>query len=452
MTVSRTYTLPRRTRVIYGLGDWGNTTTSSIIGFFFSFFLTDIAGLPPLYVAPVLLIGGIWDAVNDPIIGVLADRVHTRWGRRRPLFLFGALPLALSFMMLWWVPPWPEPIAKAAYYAVAYILFDTSFTLVTVPYSALTAELTEDYDERTSLTGYRMAVSMAGGLVAVIAVPLLIEQFPDPSTGYMVAAVLFGLTAALPYLMLFFSIRERPLTRRQPPLGVFSGFFYTFRNRAFRYVAGVYLTAWITVNLVAALMQYYLTYWMKMADQLEIVLGLVQGAALLFIPVVVWLSGRLGKQSAYAVGLSWWAVVMLALAFLPPEAQALAYLLAALAGFGVAAAHVIPWSMVPDVIEADELETGQRREGAFYGFLVFIMKTGSAFALAFVQWVLHQTGYVAGAEQPNSALLAIRVLIGPLPAALLVLSIILAFKFPINRARHAELRRQLAVKRAAEAD
>jgi glycoside/pentoside/hexuronide:cation symporter, GPH family len=233
-------------------------------------------------------------------------------------------------------------------------------------------------------------------------------------------------------------------------LNVVNGFLYTFRNRAFRYAAGVYMTAWITVNLVATLMVYYLTYYMKMGDQIDIVLGLVQGSALIFIPVMVWLSGKLGKQAAYAIGLSWWALVMLALAFLPPQARTVAYILGALAGAGIAAAHVIPWSIVPDVIEVDELETGQRREGAFYGFLVFIQKTGTAFTLALVQWTLHLSGYQAGAEQPASALWAIRLLFGPLPCLLLFISIFLAFRFPINRQRHAELRARLAEKRLQE--
>lgn len=439
-----------RTKLIYGMGDWGNTTTSTILIFFFAFFLTDVAHLKPVLAAPVLLIGGIWDAINDPLIGVMADRVRTRWGRRRPLFLVGALPLALTFIMLWWVPPWTNQALLAVYYAVAYILFDTFFTLVTVPYSALTAELTEDYDERTSLTGYRMAVSMAGGLIAAVAVPLIAGMFAEPRTGYLLVAIFFGALAGVPYLVLFATVRERFADSQEPPLNLVTGFLHTFRNRSFRFAAGVYMTAWMTVNLVASLMVYYLTYWMRMSDKIDVVLGEVQAAALVCIPLIVWLSGKLGKQGAYAIGLSWWAAVMLALAFLSPQARSIAYVLAAMAGLGIAAAHVIPWSIIPDVIETDELETGQRREGAYYGFMVFMQKSGTAFALALVQWILHLTGYQPGAEQPAAALLAIRMLIGPLPAVLLITSILLVWRFPINRARHAALRAQLAEKRAVE--
>ncbi len=201
--------LSRRTKIIFGLGDWGPTTAGTAIMFFFAFFLTNVARLPPAYASIVLLVGGLWDAINDPIVGVLADRVHTRWGRRRPFFLFGALPFALALIALWWVPPWDAPLAKLIYYVAAYLVWDSAFTLVSVPYAALTPELTEDYDERTRLNGYRMVVSMAGGLIAAIAVPVVAGLFPEPKTGYLLMAAIFGVLGAIPYLLLFFGIRER---------------------------------------------------------------------------------------------------------------------------------------------------------------------------------------------------------------------------------------------------
>ncbi len=439
--------LPVRQKLLFGFGDWGNTTLATVFMFFFAFFLTDIARLDPLYAAPVLLVGGIWDAVNDPLIGVLADRVHTRWGRRRPFFLFGAIPFSLTFILLFSVPPLHSQAAKAIYYGLAYILFDTAFTAVSVPYASLTPELTQDYDERTRLNGYRTAVSMAGGLIAAVAVPLITGQFADKPAGYFVMAVMFAGLAAVPYFALFFGIRERFQDTGQSQLNILTGFRYTFRNHAFRYAAGIYLMSWATIGLAAAMFQYYLTYCMNMAGQLEIVLGLVQASALVFVPVVVWLGNRLGKQAAYLIAVGWWSLVMLTLAFLPASAQPLAYVLAVCAGLGIASAHVIPWSIIPDVIEADELETGQRREGTYYGFLVFLQKTGQAFILAFAQWFLAATGYTAGAAQSPSTLLAIRALMGPVPVVMLLASMFLMARYPISRARHAALRKKLAERR-----
>jgi GPH family glycoside/pentoside/hexuronide:cation symporter len=447
--------LSRKTKLIFGLGDWGNTTTATIFGFFFAFFLNNIAGVEPGYAAPVLLLGGMWDAINDPLIGVFADKVRTRWGRRRPFFLIGAIPFSISFILLWWVPPFDSQVTKAIYYTLAYIFFDTAFTFVAVPYTALTPELTEDYDERTRLNGYRMVVSMAGGLIAAVALPMIVERFADKQAGYLFVAIIFGVTACLPYLMLFFTIHERFAKAEKSTLNIFSGFLYTWKNKAFRYAAGIYLTGWVTISLAGSLFQYYVTFWLLLPDQVDLILGLLMTAALVFIPVIVALANKVGKQKAYLIAVAWWMVVMVSLTCLPRNAGPLIYLIVAGAGIGVAAAHVVPWSIVPDVIEHDELTTGFRREGTFYGFMVFLQKTGSAAALAFMQWILAISGYIIPADssnplsvaQPPLTLLAIRLLIGPFAAILLAISMFLAWRYPINREKHAEIRAALDQKR-----
>jgi GPH family glycoside/pentoside/hexuronide:cation symporter len=440
--------LPLGRKIIYGLGDWGGSATSTIFIFFFAFFLSDIARLPLRYSGLVLLVGGIWDAVNDPLIGILVDRVRTRWGRRRPFFLFDALPMAVTFAMLWWVPPWGD-LGRAAWFALAYVLFDTSFTLMVVPYGALTAELTEDYDERTNLTGWRMALNLLGGLMAAFFVPFTVGFFTHQATGYFVVAAAFGLLAVVPYLVLFFTTKERFAATAPPRESIVASFLATLKNRAFRYTAAIYLLSWVTVNLVASLLQYYVTWWVRIPDQLEYILVVVQGVAIACIPLVVLLSGRLGKRGAYIAVAGWWALVTLGLAFIPGTAHTLAYVLAGLAGLGVAGAQVIPWSMVPDVIEVDEMSSGRRREGAYYGVVALIQKSGTAFMLALVQWILGWTGYRPGEEQPASALLAIRLLIGVVPAVLLGLSMIVAGKSPLGRREHEALRKALEEKRAA---
>ncbi len=439
--------LSLKIKIFYALGNWGNTTTTTIFGFFFAFFLTDIARLKPIYVAVILLIGGVWDAINDPMIGVWVDRVRSRWGRRRPFFLFGALPYAIFFIMLWWVPSWSNQLALAGYYALAYLLYDTAFTVVSVPYSALTPELTEDYDERTSLNGYSQAVSILGGLIAAIAVPMLKDSFSDQKTGFFVAGLVFGILAFLTYLLLFFTINEKFPNARKISYDAFKAIRITFRNQAFRYAAGIYLTAWAAVNLVGTELLYYLKYLMGMEKDFELILGLLMGCGLLCVPLVVWLSRKKGKQSAYIISMTWWIVILLALALLPTSWGWIIYLLAASAGLGVAAAHVIPAAMIPDVIEQDELETSLRREGTFYGILVFFQKVGTAVMLALAQFIFSQTGYIADGVQNHATILAIRIVAGVIPAILLAISLWLAWKFPINRKKHRALQEAVAKRR-----
>jgi GPH family glycoside/pentoside/hexuronide:cation symporter len=448
--------LSRFTKIIYGLGDWGNTTTSTIFGFFFAYFLNNVAGVQPIYAFPILLIGGIWDAVNDPLIGVWADKIRTRWGRRRPLFFAGAIPYGLTFILLFIVPSSASQIVKCIYYSFVYIAFDTFFTLVTVPYCALTPELTEDYDERTRLNGYRMFVSVAGGLIAAIVFPLIWSSFASNATGFLVGAIIFGSLAGIPYILLFFFIRERYADTEKSDLNVISGFLYTWRNVAFRYAATVYMTAWVTVTLAGSLLPYYLTYWLRRPGEIDFVLGTMMISATIFVPVIVLLANKWGKQKPYIIAVCWWAIMMMVISFLPRNVGVFVYIIAFAIGFGVAAAHVIPWSIVPDVIEADELETGFRREGTYYGFVVFLQKTGSAAALGIMELVLHFTGFVsppADADltkvtQLPSTLTAIRWMMGPFPTILLLLSAFLVWRYPIDKIKHIQLRRALAEKRA----
>lgn len=439
--------LTLKTKIFYALGNWGNTTTTTIFGFFFAFFLTDIARLKPIFVAPILLVGGVWDAINDPLIGVWVDRVRSRWGRRRPFFLFGSIPYALFFIMLWWVPPWTDQIVLSVYYLIAYLLYDTAFTIVSVPYTALTPELTEDYDERTSLNGYSQAISIAGGLIAAISVPVLKDAFPDQKTGFWVAGLIFGILAFLPYLLLFFTVKERFSQTKVIGYNAFEGIKVTFRNRAFLFAAGIFMTAWAAVNLVGTELLYYLKYLMAMEKDFDTILGLLMGFGLLCVPFVVWISNRKGKKNAYIISMAWWIVILLVLAFLPNRFGWIIFILAASAGLGVAAAHVIPAAMIPDVIEQDELETGMRREGTFYGILVFFQKVGTAIMLAIAQFIFDRTGYIADGIQNTITIMAIRIFVGVIPAILLAISLWLAWHFPIDKRKHNELRIAVAKQR-----
>ena len=148
--------LPRATKFLYGISDFSFAFTDTAMQVLFAIFMTDVVGLSLANAALVILIGRVWDAIDDPLFGFITDRTRTRWGRRRPYLLFGAIPFALTFIMLWYRPPTDNAILLTAYYTLAYFLYDTFYTMITMPFFALTPELTQDYDERTSLTMYRI--------------------------------------------------------------------------------------------------------------------------------------------------------------------------------------------------------------------------------------------------------------------------------------------------------
>jgi GPH family glycoside/pentoside/hexuronide:cation symporter len=456
--------LPLSEKLAFGAGDLGPAIATAIASFFQLFFLTTVAGLSPGAAGTILLVVKIWDAVNDPVMGWLTDRTVSKYGRRRPWLLYGALPFGLLFFLQWVVPPLGDT-GKFAYYLVVALLFDTAFTIVNVPYTALTPELTRDYDERTSLNSFRFAFSIGGALVAAALHQVIVNSYcADPQacqgaglrTGYLMAGVIWGVCCVLPFVWCFAGTKERHAPAEGvPELGLLDQVRVAFSNRPYRFVIGIYLFSWLAVQITASVLAFYITFWMRNPGLIPIMLLAVQGSA--FACLFVWsaISRRIGKKAVYLIGMVFWIGVQAVLFFLQPEQVRLAVVLAVLAGVGVATAYLIPWSMMPDVIELDELRTGQRREGVFYGFMVFLQKLGLALGLFLVGLGLELQGFDEHAsigQQPESALTAIRVMIGPIPTVILICGIVLTAFYPITRQKHREILAALKERRNVKLD
>lgn len=441
--------LPRSTKFLYGISDFGFASTDTIMQVLFAIFMTDVVGVKPAYAALAIFIGRTWDYINDPLIGFFSDRVRSRWGRRRPFLLFGFLPFGLMFAMMWYRPPTESQFLLCAYYALAYFLFDTSYTFVTMPYVALTPELTQDYDERTSLTTYRMAFSILGSLVAFI-VPLVIigTMRPENTGRVFTMGIIFGSACALPLLLTFFGTREKPeyATQSQPSLR--ESLRAVWKNRPFLFAAGIFLFTWTAADIIQAFLLYFLKYRMNMEAQSDIILGAIFITALLVLPFWEWASRKTDKRKAYVAGMIFLSVIMVTLTFLGPSAgMPLILLMAILAGIGVSAIHVLTWAIIPDAIEVDELATGQRHEGVFYSLVSLFKKIASSIAIPLTLLVLDWSGYVSNAAtQKPSTILAIRVLMGPVPSVLLLGGIVFALFYPLSRAGHAQTRAEIAAR------
>ncbi|WP_287128983.1 MFS transporter [Candidatus Cyanaurora vandensis] len=440
-------------KLAYGAGDLGPAITANILIFFLLPFLTDVAGLAAGVAGSILALGKIWDAINDPLVGVLSDRTKSRWGRRRPWILFGAIPFGLTFLAQWYVPFPGDTTALFIYYLVVSILFNSFYTAVNLPYTALTPELTQDYDERTSLTNFRFAFSIGGSLVSGVLHPLIVAQFPgNPALGYLVSGALWSVLAVLPLFWCFLGTTERYQSdQEQIPLK--AQIQIALSNRPYLFVIGIYLCSWIAVQLTATIIPYYITYWMRLSnDWIAGVILAVQGTAFVMLFVWNWVSQRLGKQAVYLLGMGVWIVAQVGLVNLQPGQTTLMLVFAVLAGVGVATAYLIPWAMIPDVIEWDELATGQRREGVFYAFMVLLQKMGLALALFLTGQALDLTGFVSGVDnvQPEAALLTLRFIIGPVPTVALVLGMVLTWFYPITRERHQQVLQQLDQRRKAK--
>ncbi|MBN1178179.1 MAG: MFS transporter [Anaerolineae bacterium] len=441
--------LSRRMKLSYSTGDLSTSIPLAIVMFFQLYFLTDVAGLRPDYAGWAVAAGRVWDAINDPLFGLLSDRIHSRWGRRRVLLLFGAAPLGLSFILMWLVPPLGQ-FGLTVYYALTFILFDTAFTAVHVGYNSLTPRLTSDYDERSSLNGYRMVFSISGTLSAIVLATVLGWFITDTQLLFAIVGIGLGLVSIIPPLVVFGVTRPYASHEELESLPLRTALLATLKNRPFQMVMGLYLLSWTTASILSAVLVYFANYHLRVPDQANYFVLVAQGSAILFIPISVWIARRLDKRRAFIIGTVTWAVVLLGIAALPADAVALAYVLAALSGLGIATAYVVPWSMIPDIIEHDQKETGQRREGSYYAFASFFQKLGTGLALWAMGQALAFTGYVtptAGADlpfQPPQAVQAIRIFAGPIPAVLLIASIFFAWRYPITRESHRALVEELA--------
>jgi GPH family glycoside/pentoside/hexuronide:cation symporter len=364
-------------------------------------------------------------------------------------------------MLLWWVPPIGEG-ARFFYYLVVILAFNTAYTIVNVPYTSLTAELSSDYDERTALNSYRFAFSIGGSLVAGIVHGALITRYcadanscrpEELQPGYLLSAAIFGLLMILPFLWCVFGTRERfAPSDTATTLPLAQQLLVAVRNRPFLFVVGIYLCSWFALQVTQNVIGFYLTFYLRRADMFPIVLLAVQGSAMVFLFVWSAVSRRIGKQAVYYIGMCFWICVMAGLFFLGPDQITLAIVLAALAGVGIATAYLVPWSMLPDVIDLDELTTGQRREGVFYGVMTFTQKTcvglGIAFTLQALEWYGFSRDLLPG-QQPESALLALRWMVGPVPTLFLLAGIVLVYLYPITRSRHTEILAQLEARRTS---
>jgi len=442
-------TLSLRKKLLFSTGDLSTSIPLAIVMFFQLYFLTDVAGLRPDYAGWAVAAGRIWDAINDPLFGIISDRIRTRWGRRRVFLLFGAVPLGLSFMLMWVVPSFGQ-LGLTIYYALIFILFDTVFTMVHVGYNALTPEITSDYDERSSLNGYRMVFSISGTLGAIILATVLGWYISDQRMLYGLIGLILGVISIFPPLVVFSISRERPGEELPEPLSVRKALSETLNNHPFRLVMGLYLLSWTTASILAAVLVYFARYYLLAPDQANYFVLAAQGSAILFIPLVVWAARRWDKRRAFIFGSISWMIVLGGLFAVKPDQIGLAYLLAALSGAGIATAYVIPWAMVPDIIEYDQVRTGQRREGSFYAFASFFQKLATGFAIWGMGQALAWTGYInptvgqAVPIQPSEAIRAIRFFAGPIPIVLLILGVIFAWFYPITRESHKALLEEIA--------
>jgi sugar (glycoside-pentoside-hexuronide) transporter len=444
--------LPFRTKAIYALGDHTVNLGLSAMLFLFPNFLTDKALLAPTLAGLVPLIARGIDAFADPAMGRLSDATRWRAGRRRPYFLIGAIPLGLAFALLWTIPATDSQGGKFAYYAAIYIVFALSTTVLSVPYLALIPEMATTYQERTSVNAFRGAGAILGTLLALALMQPLAEAFGGGARGAAVAGALLGLWLVLPWPFVHRVSFERPGFRRESHEPFLRSIGSLARHPAYVRLTGLFLLGRIAIDLASTMFIYYFSYWLGRPDDFRITMMLFLLSVVAGMPLWNAISRKVEKRTIYVLGAaSWVGSQMFLLAATPEWPRAWIFLGAAIGGIGYAAADMIPWSMLGEVVDEDELRSGHRREGLYFGLFTFLRKLGGAAAVALGLFVLELSGYVANQPQSPGTLTTIRVLTAVVPAVFVALGAWVALGYPLTRARHDEILRDLARRATAAA-
>ena len=354
----------------YGIGDIYGGGAFLIVGMLFMFFLTEVVGMKPALAGLMFGLGKVWDGITDPLMGYLSDRTKSKAGRRRVYFLWGIVPIALTFALLWLPLRSDNQALLFAYYLFAYILLDAALTMVMTPYSALPAEMSSDFKTRNRLSTSRLVFSGLSSLVAAIVPKMIIDAFPgDPGRGHLVMGVVFGLLFALPWIIVYRSTWENAARREPDESDNFLREFYTiFRNRSFRIHFGMYVLAYTAMDILMALFTYYLSYYLGRPGLYSLAMGTLMVVQLAMMPFYSWIANRRGQAFAYGLGLGVWAVGMVLTRGLSASSPALVVAaVCAVIGMGTSAGVLMPYAILPFVIDVDELITGEQRSGVLRG-------------------------------------------------------------------------------------
>jgi glycoside/pentoside/hexuronide:cation symporter, GPH family len=448
--------LPLTQKVGFGLGDFGFNLVFSGTGLFLMYVYTDVFGISPTVAGAVYALALVWDAVTDPVMGVIADRTRTRWGRYRPWIAAGALPLAISYVLAYWNPGFTG-LALIIWVAFTHCLLRTAYTVASIPFSSLQARLTDDANERATLAGFRMMGAASGALTVALATPVVIHTLApgDEARGYVLAAMGLAGLAVLIFAYVVAVMREPPEGAGAPePEPLFEGlgdFFAQFaRNKPLVQIFLVIIAVSVALTMFSKNVLYYFKYVLQAPEQASIALIAPAVMMILTVPFWVWVANKTSKRTAWMIGSAIASTGYLAFYLNPSTDLRVVMAIIFVMTFGGACFGVLFWSMLPDTVEWGEAFEGVRHEAKVFGFASFAQKAALGLNALLLGISLDAVGYVANQDQTPETLAGITALMSLVPLAGVIASVLILWTYPIDAKRHAELRAQIAA-RAAKA-
>ena len=425
-------------RVGYGIADFGINLYFISAMTYLLYFYTDVFGLSAAAAAGVLGVARLVDAITDPMMGGIAERTRSRWGRLRPYLLFGALPLAAIAVLTFTVPDL-DASGKLWWAYLTYIGFGIAYTVVSIPYSALTASLTADHEERTVLSTVRMACAFGGGLVVSGVTWDLVGRFDSEATGYQWSMALYAAVATALLWVTFAMTRERI----QPPPGqklkISDSARSVLINPPLLVVIVMFSGGMLSFTVRQAIAPYFFKYNLERPDLVgtwfQITLS-IMFIGLLFTPM---LARRYGKAGGILIGALVTIVAAVGMYFTPYSEIEMIFFWGCVMALGGTPIAVLGWAMLPDTVDYAQWRHGVRADGAIFSMSSFFQKLAKTIGGAGIAAVLALAGYVANAEQTPASLAAIHGLMTLAPAGIMIVMVVAARAYRLDAGAHRRL-------------
>jgi len=432
----------RKAKIGYGVGDFGANLLFQSVALYLLFYFTDVMMIDAAVAGSLFLVAKLWDAISDPLMGNLSDRTHTRYGAKRVYLLIGAVPLGISFYFLFFGPELTGT-AKSVYALAVFICFCTCYTVVNIPYGSLTAAMSKDSQVRAEISGYRMGFALLGTLVAAGITKPLVAAAVSPRAGFRTIGLAFGVAAALFTLITFISTSEKVLPVRKSESTLRTDLLCVVKNRPFIILTLATLFQYVALGVIASMVNYYFKYVLPMEGFIPVVFLSLFAAAIVAMPMWVWLSRKVGKRLVFIIGMIVLGVALVLLFMITEPLHLQIVLILILGGVGLSTIYLSPWSMVPDTVEYSEWKMGSRREGTLYGVFYFAQKLAVALSGFICGRGLALAGYIPNQKQTLTAVHGIRTLMVFIPVIIIVLGIITILFYTIDAEFHQKMNQEI---------
>lgn len=448
--MDQTVRLTALRKAAIGIGDFGGNLYWQVSQMFLLFFYTDVVGLPAVTAGLIYMVALIWDGATDPVMGLIADRTRTRWGRYRPYLIFGGLPLALSFVAVFLTPA--AGVAGAFALALgAQFVFRTFYTIVSIPYAALFARITSDSAQRGDLAGFRMVFgALAAILVAALTLPLA-EAFGagSPRRGWALVAALYGAISV--FCLLLAAWGARGLDRWEPGVAPRQSLAAIGRavlaNRALLLVLAAIVVSSFSTTMFGKNLLYYFKYVIGEESLGSAALAILALVLVLVVPVWTILLRVIGKKNAWIAGSLIGAAGLVAWRLADGQPLPLLFGALAIQAVGMGAGVVCFWSMLPDTVEYGEWRSGVRTESLVFGLTVLAQKVALGLGAGALGLMLSGIGYVANQPQSPDTLAGLKTMMFAAPLAGSLLTAALIVFYPISRQTHARMVAEIEARR-----